>query len=149
MSVVRFAEAELQRGEYNRAYCVFDRDGHANYAQALNTIAQSAEGRAGRLIAVPSVPCFEVWILLHFVYSTAPFTAVGNDSAGDRVFREVRKHFPTYVKGYPRTFDDLAQNMQRAIRHAGLLETHNTQTGSNNPATNIHRLVDYLIKLKQ
>ena len=114
MSVVNYAEAELLRGGYDRAYCVFDRNGHANYARALNAVAQSPH--RARLFAITSVPCFEVWILLHFIFSTAAFTAVGNDSACDRVFREVRRHFPTYVKGYPKTFDDLAERTRSSVR---------------------------------
>jgi hypothetical protein len=148
MSVVRFAEAELARGGYDRAYCVFDRDGHANYAQALNTVSQSAEGRAGRLVAIPSVPCFEVWVLLHFIYSTAPFNAVGNTSACDHVLREVQKHLPTYAKGSQRTFDDLSKHMMQAIKHAIQLWKHNVNSQSNNPATAVHRLVEYLTRLK-
>lgn len=147
MSVVRCAESELIRGGYNRAYCVFDRNGHANYALALTTISQSQH--RDRLFAITSVPCFEVWILLHYIFSTAPFTTVGNDSAGDRVFKEVRKHFPTYVKGYPQAFDDLLDKLEQAIKNGIQLEKHNIKTGSNNPATSVHILVDYLINLKQ
>jgi hypothetical protein len=35
MSIVSFAEDELASAGYDRAYCVFDRDGHANYPQAI------------------------------------------------------------------------------------------------------------------
>jgi len=149
MSVVRFAEVELARGEYDRAYCVFDRNGHANYSQALSAILQSAAGKTGRLFAVPSVPCFEVWVLLHFVYSTAPFNAIGNASACERVLGEVRKYLPTYAKGRPQIFDDLTPNMGQAIKHACQLERHNAETRSENPATSVHMLVDYLTNLKK
>jgi RloB-like protein len=98
MTVVGVARSELARGGYDRAYCVFDRNGHANYSQALQTVAHSAEGRAGSLVAITSVPCFEIWVLLHFVYSTRAFTAVGTESACDRVLRQVQKHLPSYVK---------------------------------------------------
>lgn len=147
MSVVRYAEAELARGGYDRAYCVFDRNGHANYAQALEAVLRSSH--RDRLFAITSVPCFEVWILLHFIFSTAPFTAAGNDSACDRVVREVRKHLPNYVKGFPQTFDVLVERLEQARKHGALLEKHNTDTGSNNPATSIHKLVNYLINLKR
>src|SRR5215213_4074645 len=33
-SIVRFAEAELRDGEYDRVYCVFDRDSHVSFASA-------------------------------------------------------------------------------------------------------------------
>jgi hypothetical protein len=138
MSVVTCAEEELKRGGYDRAYCVFDRNGHANYAQALNSIAQSPN--RNQLFAATSVPCFEVWVLLHFVFSTAPFTGTGRESACDRVLREVKRHFPNYTKGYHQTFDDLERKMERAIQHGMQLERHNVQTGSDNPATRVHDL---------
>jgi RloB-like protein len=148
MSIVSFAEDELARAGYDRAYCVFDRDGHANYPQAIQKISQSQLGRANRLVAVPSIPCFEVWVLLHFIYSTSPFTAVGTVSACDSVVREVRKYIPNYAKGFLTLFETIEANIDQAITHARRLEAYNTASGSTNPATHIHVLVDYLRSLR-
>jgi len=133
---------------YDRAFCVFDRDRHAYYDEAITRIANSAAGSAGRLVAITSWPCFEVWVLLHFRYSTAPFTESGKDSACDKVVKEVKKHLADYDKGYQALYDQLAALMDGAISNAERLERHNSDTTSNNPATKVHRLVDYLRKLK-
>jgi hypothetical protein len=148
MSIVSFAERELVDAGYDRAFCVFDRDGHTNYAQAIQRISQSQLGQTNRLVAIPSVPCFEVWVLLHFSYSTAPFTTVGNSSACDGVVREVRKHIPQYAKGLLTLFEIIEANIDQAIMHARRLAAHNAASGSTNPATQIHRLVDYLRGLR-
>ena len=148
MSVVAFAEQQLAKTGYDRAYCVFDRNGHVNYSRALQQIANSQYGKASRLLAIPSVPCFEIWVLLHFSYSSAPFTAVGNVSACDQVVREVQKYLPGYAKGFSTLFDALESHMDRAVVHAIRLEKHNGRSGSDNPATLMHKLVDYLRKLK-
>src|ERR1700730_2592258 len=74
ISIFKLSESILEHEDYDRAFCVFDRDGHVNYNQALRMIAESPNGKTGRLEAVTSVPCFEIWILLHFCYSSAPFT---------------------------------------------------------------------------
>src|SRR5215207_5340983 len=66
MSIVRFAEAELRDGDYDRVYCLFDRDTHSSYTTAIQRVSNLPAARAGQLSAVTSVPCFEVWLLLHF-----------------------------------------------------------------------------------
>jgi hypothetical protein len=139
MGIVSFAEQQLGKEGFDRAYCVFDRDSHTNYAQALQRLSQS-----NKLVAINSVPCFEIWVLLHFKYSTAPFNAVGNDSACDRIIREIQKYLPQYTKGLIDLFDVLHSNMDTAITHAGQLATYNVSNNSMNPATQMHTLVNYL-----
>ena len=72
LSIVQFGEQFL--ADTDKVYCVFDRDQHATYEAALQRIANSLAGQQGRLVAIPSWPCFEIWLLLHFVYSAAPIT---------------------------------------------------------------------------
>ncbi len=149
ISIVDFVIAQLDRDrEYNRAYCVFDRDGHAGYDEALRRVRDSRYGREGKLIAVTSVPCFEIWILLHYVYSTAAYMAAGGRSGCDRVIAEIRKHHPDYMKARATVFDELRRLMATAIANATRLEGHNTGTGSLNPSTQMHHLVRYLTGLK-
>jgi hypothetical protein len=142
MSVVGYAERHLATG-YDRIYCVFDRNGHANYDQAL-----AKTERLEKIFAVPSIPCFEVWVLLHFKYSTAPFEKAGSDSARDKVFKEVKKHLKKYSKGYQELYNELEKLMSDAIAHSKRLEAHNSKTGSCNPATHVHVLVEYLKNLR-
>lgn len=142
MTLVQFAEAELNREPYDRAYCVFDRDGHVNYEAALRRAAASELGRSNRLHVVPSVPSFEIWLLLHFGYTTAPF------ASADAVIRDLKKAFPGYTKGHQRCFELLSDRLEDAIAHATRLERYNSEARSSNPATHMHRLVTYLRGLK-
>jgi RloB-like protein len=146
ISIVRFAEERMD--DYDRVFCVFDRDGHANYDQALQRIARAAAGRAGKFKAVTSWPCFELWLLLHHRYSAAPFNAVGGESSCDRVLRELRQHIPNNGKGSRSVFADTAASLETAIRNAKQLARHNADTGSRNPATRVHELVEYLLALR-
>ncbi len=100
------------------------------------------------MFAVTSIPCFEIWILLHFSYSTAPFTAVGDQSACQRALNEVRRHFPEYAKNLKDMYDKLADKTSTALTHAGRLTKHNKTSRSSNPATAVHELVGYLRGLK-
>ena len=136
MSIVSFAEARLD--EYDRAFCVFDRDGHQNYDDALARVAQSAETNQGKLVAITSWPCFELWLLLHFYYSAAPFNRAGRKSSCERVISKLINYIPGYTKGQRPIYDLLASKTPDALRHASRLHRENLQTGSTNPSTRVH-----------
>jgi hypothetical protein len=150
MNVVNYAEelglrAIEEESPYNRIYCVFDRDGHANYVQAMDKINRSNEF----LRAVTSHPCFEVWVLQHFSDSTAPFAATGGRSPCDNVIRAIRDAgFPDYSKDIGDLYVRLSPSIETALLNARRLERHNSGNGSPNPATNFHELVDYLRGIK-
>ena len=150
LSVVNYAEDQLNGpADYDRVYCVFDRNGHSTYNAALQKVRDSEHGKTGRLIAIPSVPCFEVWILLHYGYTTAPFNAVGKKSACDHVVSRVTDNFGKYRKGFAGVYQELESRLDKALTHAHRLEKHNKTTNSENPATAIHHLVDYMRRLRQ
>lgn len=145
------AEKQSASGPFDRVYCVFDRDAHANYRQA-NEIVGGVKPK-GVFFATPSVPCFEYWLLLHFDYTTAPFSAVGGTSSCAAALEKLNSDWPEYAKGRAGTFlhtlnlrnDELGYakaNAGRALRAAG--ENH-----TDNPSTHVHELVDYLQGIKK
>lgn len=136
-------------GEFDKVFCVFDRDGHTNYQQALGLVANSPLGRKRVLAAITSVPCFEIWLLLHYTYSSAPIAASGGRSACDNVLVALRRHLPKYEKAFGDTFETIAPMLGTALTHADRLAIHNHDTGSDNPATKLHELVKYLQLLKR
>jgi hypothetical protein len=146
MTIVSYAQEKSD--DYDRVFCVFDRNGHANFDQAVQVVTNSAAGRNRKWVAISSVPCFEIWVLLHFVYAAAPFVAAGGRSACDNVVRELRPHIPGYAKGDPAIYDRLEALTDQAIVHAQRLADHNAATGSLNPATRVHELVAYLRSLR-
>lgn len=151
VSIVKYALKEYRRANeiYDRVFCVFDRDGHVNYQAALNRIASSSLGKKGKLEAITSVPCFELWILLHFVFTTAPFVAASGRSACDKVIAAIREHMPEYQKALADLFARLQPRVDTAVTHGARLAQHNRETQSENPATKIHELVKYLRVLKK
>ncbi|MBV9829530.1 MAG: RloB domain-containing protein [Alphaproteobacteria bacterium] len=150
LSLVRFAiQALTQDPDLDCGYCVFDRDQHANFGQALDLIAKSSLGVAGKLSGITSTPCFELWLLLHFRYSTMSYIGAGGASACDRLISDLRAHFPTYVKAHKDVYGALADRVQDALENAEALGRHNESTGSANPGTEMHRLVRYLTSLKK
>lgn len=90
-------KSDLGADPYDRVFCVFDQDRHTTYQQALDSIRNATP--AGIFRAIPSVPCFEYWLLLHFAFRTQPYRGVGRESACDRVIKELRRdHMPKYQK---------------------------------------------------
>ncbi len=145
ISIVTFAEERVD--DFDRVFCVFDRDNHQNYDAALRRIADS--NGSGKLNAITSWPCFEFWILLHFKFSSAAFVSTGRRSPCDNVIGELRNHIRDYSKGHATIFDDLQSSMHNAIAHAERLSRENAQTLSKNPSTKVHELVKYLLQLRR
>ena len=152
MSIVRFA-FQLYREErdvgdpFDKVFCVFDRDTHETYQQALEQIETAQLKDTFR--AITSVPCFEYWLLLHFKYTTAPFVAAGNKSAGDRVIEELRKYIPEYQKGDKSVFAQLIGQMSQARVFAERSLNTARINNTDNPSTLVHKLVEYLQNIKQ
>lgn len=151
VSIVKEAIARCRSspGEFDRVFCVFDRDGHTNYQEALDLTTNSPLGRRGILRAITSVPCFEIWVLLHFAYSSAPFMASGGRPACDNVVAAIRNHLPEYQKAFTGVFEGLWSLVHTAVTNGERLALHNRQTGSDNPATRVHELVTYLLSLRK
>jgi RloB-like protein len=135
MTVVAYAEGLAAQDRYDRVCCVFDRDRHDNYDAALAKTAHCG------FHAITSWPCFEFWILLHFRYSSAPLNS-------EQALAAVVKEYPKYAKGHKTVFDDLNDRLPSALKHGERLHTENIKNGSRNPATKMHELVQYLMKLK-
>jgi len=149
-SLFRFAQqryrAEKKHGDpFDKVFCVFDKDSHASYSNARQAI------RAARpkdtFEAIHSVPCFEYWLLLHFVYTTHPYSSLPGRSACHQVEMELKQHMP-YSKGDKNIFNQLAGNIDRACDHAQRSLQAAERAGTDNPTTRVHRLVDYLQHIK-
>ena len=99
-SVVNFAIETFRREpEFDRVYCVFDRDRHGTYNAALDRVRRTRLGKGSKIFSIPSIPCFEFWLLLHFIYTTRPFDAPPGDSICSTVIKELKKYLPAYQNG--------------------------------------------------
>src|SRR3954471_2070672 len=115
MSIVRFAIRQMEEDpEYDKAYCIFDHDAHSNFVEAVRVIEASNFGREGRLIAITSVPCFEVWMLLHYRYASGGYVASQGDSPCAQVIKDLRAYFPDYEKGNKNAYERLAPMIDQA-----------------------------------
>ena len=141
-------EEEQRRGDpFDQVYCVFDKDTHQSYEETLTRIASQKPEDV--FFATFSVPCFEYWLLLHFVYTTKPYTTTGATSCAEEAIKDLHKFMPNYNKGDTAIYATLKDQLSFAKENAERSLKHATSTHTDNPSTNIYELVDLLEKLKE
>ena len=123
------------------AISVFDLDvDEAKYLQ-LQEAKTIAEKKSIQIIT--SNPCFEIWYLEHFGFSTKPF------SSSSAVVKELERQLPGYNKNhcdievlYPNT-EQAIKNCERLDKfHSDNMETVETA----NPRTDIYKVVKILVE---
>lgn len=153
--VVRYARSLFENGDaarqvqpraFEKVFAVFDRDDHDTYYQALD-MAQSWNKRLknidNKLIefhAIASVPCFELWLLLHFEEIRAP---IGRDE----VYQRLRRHLPDYDKGRVGAYAETRERIDQARARATALAERFSPFTEPEPYTGIVELVDNLLAL--
>ena len=153
-SPLKIAEHALRKfnadKDYDRVYCIFDKDQHHCFHDALAKIKAHRE-RARNPVpihAITSIPCFEYWLLLHFADSTRPYASAGGKSAGDQLLSEVKNHIKDYHKGDKTVFEKTKSNLETAIARAKKIHAQQAKNGTDNPSTNMFELIEYLSSIK-
>ncbi|WP_260291414.1 RloB family protein [Sedimenticola hydrogenitrophicus] len=138
----RYREEKDAGDTFDGVYCVFDKDTHAHYDQAVDTVRRMTP--KDTYFAITSVPCFEYWLLLHFIYTTRPYTALPGNSAGNQVLAELKGYMPGYEKGAGTVFSSLVGQLEFAKGNAARALRAAEDNGMDNPSTRVHLLVDFL-----
>ena len=149
---IKLYEKSIKDGaSYDSVYCVIDKDSHAKYDMAINKLITIDDFHA-----INSIPCFELWLLLHYNYTTKPFSKTANKSICQALIsKDLKKHLPKYVKNISNLdqsdidfiFDET--NINNAINRSEKLMKHCEDTNTENPFTKIHILVKKLKELKE
>ena len=128
---------------YEWVFAVFDRDAHRTYhdalqkAQGLDVKLKNDEKKKVRFIAVPSVPCFELWLLLHFIDIHAHLER-------DEAFQRLRGHIPAYAKGATGVYAATEAALPRATSRAQQLQQRFQPHTGTDPYTNVDLVVTLL-----
>ena len=123
------------------AFIVLDLDCSAGKAQLIKKLAK----RNDITKFVVSNPCFEVWFLLHFRYSTHAYA-----SSAEAV-RDLKKHIPGYEKNIhvaPIIADNLETAMDNAKKLKEYFDGMNAEWPSEkcNPRTDVPVVIDVINK---
>lgn len=132
---------------FDKVYCVFDKDNHASYNEALSQIrAQSGDV----FQSAQSIPSFEFWLLLHFEYTTRAYVSQQGNSVGAQAVRDFKAKgsMAQYDKGEKGIFKKLFDQLGTAKRNAERVLATADANQTDNPSTHVHLLVDYLQNIK-
>lgn len=110
-------KSERDTGDsFDKVFCVFDKDKHQDYNQAIQKIESTSPKNTFH--TVTSVPCFEYWILLHFTYTTKPYTHTGSKSCCEVLIDELKNYLPGYQKDDKSVFDKILSQLPQAKAYA-------------------------------
>jgi hypothetical protein len=146
-----FNKGDRDRGIFPRAFdrivVVFDRDEHKTYHLTLDQAEQVSgrlkndDGEAVTIEPVTSVPCFELWLLLHFEDVRASLTR-------QQAIARLGEHLPDYAKNGHGYWARTLSRLEQASSRAAQLESEHTARDGSKPFTGMHRLVGRLVHLK-
>lgn len=133
-------EIEQQKGyTIDEVWCVFDHEGcnkDKHFEEAVN------QAKDNQIRIAPSFPCFEIWFLLHFIYTTKPFNNC------DAVVKDLKE----YLNGYEKSKDYflvLYPLATIALKHAGQLRKYNEDADLISSATDVDLLVKKMQEMKR
>lgn len=140
------AHKGIQRKSFEQIFAVFDRDDHANYHEALQLVA-SLDGKLRNDLkksvvfrAIASVPCFELWLLLHYEEIHHPIHR-------DEVQHRLKNHIPEYEKGAGGYYELTRSQMAVATQRARSLADQTTAYDGQQPYTDVDTLANFLVSL--
>ena len=133
---------------FDEVYVVFDRDDHNSYHNALGKVNslnrkyKNDENQFAKFIAIASVPCFELWLLVHYEPVLAPIQRVG-------LYGRLKIHLPNYEKGDSGIFSTTKVNLDTAIQRAEDMSRLRNAHDDNGPYTGVHELVNKLLTVRE
>lgn len=146
VAVVKRARDRFVQMPRDRVFVVIDGE-QADLPRALNhckTPLQRENSKRGQseicIEPIISLPCFEVWLLLHFRFSDQPFICYAD------LLPTLRAYLPDYAKKDPYIFfkAGAGEGLHRAMINAHRLRASKLQTGGKTPATDMDILVKSL-----
>jgi hypothetical protein len=150
VQIVQFAEDAFRKSgkAFDQVYAVFDRDDHLRFDEALEKAAaldgklRSDEKEPVPFQVVPSIPCFELWLLLHYIKITHRIHRVD-------VIRTLKKYLLGYEKGTGGHYEATKHLLEVAYVNADALDELKASEGKDFPSTAIPSLVRLLTTMKE
>lgn len=159
-NVVVTAKRLIERAdkdEFQVVYCVFDRDTHSTYDDAIKMVSnltQTKEHKCDSVQAITSVPCFEYWYLLH-VKNTRQVFGQKDSPCSDVIdiltkFEEFKQYNKADCSNF---FRKIKKHRSNAVKYAraGLMDAESTDEAKfhEDPSTRIYLVVEAIQKLAE
>ncbi len=136
VSIYKYARDMRRFRQYDTVFCIIDGD----------VLEGNGPSPGKGIHPVISIPCFELWLLLHFKYTSKDFY-----HCGELIERELKQYIPDYEKSTKyhnkkKFYELLRTNLDKAIRNAKKLEEENNKVlkikGS---STQIYKLIEEIL----
>ena len=139
INILEHAKQYAQKEDFAKIFCVFDRDSHSTYQTTIQAVADMKKnGKTRNIEAIPSIPCFEYYVLLHFEYTSKPF------SNPQECTRALTKYIPDYEKAKTKIFEKTKKHIKTARENAEKIAGAFARGDFTEPYTKIHELVNFL-----
>lgn len=140
-SLVSNAIKQFKTKEYDRVFVVLDDDGQPLEAakKLASKSLKTVNGEKIQVELITSCPSFEVWLLLHFEYSSRPYASAA------AVIDQLRAYLTDYDKSDRNIFQQVASGLEAALANAERLNRELALGDASNPSTNVHSLVSELL----
>jgi hypothetical protein len=124
--------------KFDDIYCVIDRDSHLRFNDAC------IKAKAHGIEIIRSIPCFEIWYLLHFKYSSK----IHFDRP--KLYSQLKKILGTYEKNHD-LYNILKSRQYSALDNATKLykeqqTIYDLDREHPNPLTEVHNLVTKILQ---
>lgn len=135
---------EIKLADGDMAISIFDVDNNLNKKNQIKIAKLKANKSKYKVRVITSNPCFEVWYLEHFLYTTKLFQSS----------KQLKKEMNQYINEYKENgnyFMVLYPNTKKAILNCERLRKHNKKIYPSkdeeyyNPSTNVDEIVKELI----
>ncbi len=138
-STIKKARAEgISNRNGDFSVSIFDLDTEKSKENQYLRAKAIAEGK--NIMLISSNPCFELWFLEHFCFTTKPFNGSVN------LIKELKSFIPDYTKNHG-VFDELYSKLNDAIMNCERLDKYHLANGASeqlqfcNPQTEVYKLV--------
>lgn len=136
---IKKEELEINNGDIPA--CFIDVDFSISRKSVIRTVLITAKAQNIRVYL--SNPCFEIWYLLHFRYSTKQY------NSNDEVINELKKYLANYKKNQ-NVFDILLPLLSSALNNAKKLVNYHSNNKSDclnfSPSTDVYQLIELLLQ---
>lgn len=132
-------DIDLKDGDL--AFCAIDTDMNPEKQDQIDVAIELAKRQ--QIEVILSNPCFEIWFLQHFRYSTKAYTASAD------VIKELRTYIPNYKKNAG-IYVDIRKWQVDAVKRAKRLEKYHTELGRRrrdmacNPSTEVYKVLEVI-----
>lgn len=140
---IKSLEAEdLIIAEGDFAICCIDVDFTEDRKHQLDEALKKAKQKGVKVFF--SNPCFEIWFLLHYRYSTRQY------SSNVEVLNEIKEYISEYHKSYD-VFGEIYPLTNEGIKNSKKLEEFHDKQNTNNkytriPSSNVYKIIEEILK---